>query len=132
MQGVAAKNVASYDLSRARASVAGQTAIAASTATTSLPNGRIVTALFAGALFLSAFLLFVLEPMVAKSILPTLGGTPMVWSALSSLVEMPFGQLSPRKSESRACYVTNVAAGKRSSGCAWLRHALLSTRLQLN
>ena len=29
-------------------------------------------------LFLSAFLLFVLEPMVAKSILPTLGGTPMV------------------------------------------------------
>ncbi len=56
------------------------TTIAASTATTSLPNGRIVTALFAGALFLSAFLLFVLEPMVAKSILPTLGGTPMVWN----------------------------------------------------
>jgi hypothetical protein len=25
-------------------------------------------------------LLFVLEPMVAKSILPTLGGTPMVWN----------------------------------------------------
>jgi hypothetical protein len=43
------------------------TTIAASTATTSLPNGRIVTALFAGALFLSAFLLFVLESMVAKS-----------------------------------------------------------------
>jgi hypothetical protein len=77
---VAAKNDASYDLSRARASVTGQTTIAASTATTSLPNGRIVTALFAGALFLSAFLLFVLEPMVAKSILPTLGGTPMVWN----------------------------------------------------
>ena len=38
------------------------------------------TALFAGALFLSAFLLFVLEPMVAKSILPTLGGTPMAWN----------------------------------------------------
>ena len=40
MQGVAAKNDASYDLSRARASVTGQTTIAASTATTSLPNGR--------------------------------------------------------------------------------------------
>src|SRR5882672_8386431 len=79
MQGVAAKDDASYDLSRARASVTGQTTIAASTAT-SLPNGRIVTALFAGALFLSAFLLVVLEPMVAKSILPTLGGTPMVWN----------------------------------------------------
>ena len=39
-----------------------------------------MTALFAGALFLSAFLLFVLEPMVAKSILPTLGGTPMAWN----------------------------------------------------
>jgi len=79
MQGVAAKNDASYDLSRARASVTGQTTIAASTATTSL-HGRIVTALLDGALFLSAFLLFVLEPMVAKSILPTLGGTPMVWN----------------------------------------------------
>ena len=33
-----------------------------------------------GALFLSAFLLFVLEPMVAKSILPTLGATRMVWN----------------------------------------------------
>src|SRR5713101_3873764 len=106
MQGVAAKDDASYDLSRARASVTGQTTIAASTATTSLPNGRIVMALFAGALFLSAFLLFVLEPMVAKSILPTLGGTPMAWSALSSLVAMPFGQLSPRKSESQ-CLLPN-------------------------
>jgi hypothetical protein len=52
----------------------------------------------------------------------------MSWSALSSLVAMPFGQLSPRKSESRACYLTNVAADKRSSGCAWLRHALLLPR----
>jgi hypothetical protein len=111
-----------------------------------------VTALVAGPLLLSAFLLLLLEPMLAKSILPTLGGTPMVWdtrlrgseawtllrprrramtgsrglsarfgslrricrpmswSALSSRVAMPFGQLSPRKSESRACYRTNVAA----------------------
>jgi SAM-dependent methyltransferase len=36
--------------------------------------------LFAVALFVSAFLLFVLEPMVAKSMLPKLGGTPMVWN----------------------------------------------------
>ena len=79
MQGVAAKNDASYDLSRARASVTGLTTIAAPTAATSLPNGRIVTARFAGALLLSAFLLLMLEPMVAKSIPPTLGGTPMVW-----------------------------------------------------
>jgi hypothetical protein len=79
MQGVAAKNDVSYDLSSARASVTGQTAIAAAIATTSLPNGRVVTALYAGALFRSAFLLVVLEPMMVRSILPTLGGTPMVW-----------------------------------------------------
>ena len=48
MQGVAAKNDASYNLGRVRASATGQTTIAASTATTSLPNGRIVTALFSG------------------------------------------------------------------------------------
>jgi hypothetical protein len=57
---------------------------------------------------------------------------PKSWSALSSLVAMPFGELSPRKSESRACYLTNVAAHKRSGGCAWLCHALSLTRLQLN
>jgi hypothetical protein len=114
-----------------------------------------VKALSAGALFLSAFLLFVLEPMVAKSILPTLGGTPMAWNTrlrgteVVDLAEaeaarddrftwahgkiwnvakglqpdvveriviasgMPFGQLSPHESESRACYLTNV--DKRSS-----------------
>jgi SAM-dependent methyltransferase len=41
---------------------------------------RVPAALFAFALFVSAFLLFVLEPMVAKSMLPKLGGTPMVWN----------------------------------------------------
>ena len=42
--------------------------------------GRYIAALFAFSLFVSAFLLFVLEPMVAKSMLPKLGGTPMVWN----------------------------------------------------
>ena len=41
---------------------------------------RVLTALFSFTLFVSASLLFVLEPMVAKSILPKLGGTPMVWN----------------------------------------------------
>jgi hypothetical protein len=63
--------------------VTDQTTIAASTATTSLPNGRIVTALFAGALFLGVFLPFVLEPIVARSTVPTLGGTPMAWNTCS-------------------------------------------------
>src|SRR5438128_6565326 len=34
---------------------------------------------YAFALFASAFLLFSIEPMVAKSITPLLGGTPAVW-----------------------------------------------------
>src|SRR5512138_1406629 len=41
---------------------------------------RVPAVFFAVALFVSAFLLFVLEPMVAKSMLPKLGGTPMVWN----------------------------------------------------
>jgi hypothetical protein len=37
-------------------------------------------ALFSLALGLSAFLLFIIEPMVAKQLLPTLGGAPAVWN----------------------------------------------------
>jgi len=39
-----------------------------------------VRALFAAALFVSAMLLFVVQPMVAKMVLPLLGGTPAVWN----------------------------------------------------
>ncbi len=35
---------------------------------------------FAATMFLSAFLLFSVEPMVAKMVLPLLGGTPAVWN----------------------------------------------------
>ncbi len=45
-----------------------------------VPAQRVAAAVFTFALFVSAFLLFVLEPMVAKSMLPKLGGTPMVWN----------------------------------------------------
>ncbi len=37
---------------------------------------------FVASIFLSAFLLFQLEPMVGKMILPWFGGTPAVWSTL--------------------------------------------------
>jgi len=37
-------------------------------------------ALFIVSIFLSAFLLFQVQPMVAKFILPWFGGTPAVWS----------------------------------------------------
>ncbi|MCS6291816.1 MAG: fused MFS/spermidine synthase [Nitrospira sp.] len=36
---------------------------------------------WAGTIFLSAFLLFLVQPMMAKMILPMLGGTPAVWNA---------------------------------------------------
>lgn len=58
----------------------GQTIATPTPATTPVPRGRAISILFAFALFVSAFLLFVLEPMVAKSMLPKLGGTPMVWN----------------------------------------------------
>jgi len=35
---------------------------------------------FAATLFLSSLLMFALEPIVAKTVLPILGGTPMVWN----------------------------------------------------
>lgn len=36
--------------------------------------------LFSSTLFLSAFLLFLIQPMIAKMILPRFGGTPAVWN----------------------------------------------------
>ncbi|MCA1629135.1 MAG: fused MFS/spermidine synthase [Acidobacteria bacterium] len=41
---------------------------------------RTLTFLFAATLFISAALLFWVEPMVAKMLLPLLGGTPAVWN----------------------------------------------------
>ncbi len=39
-----------------------------------------IVLLFATTLFLSSLLMFALEPIVAKTVLPILGGTPMVWN----------------------------------------------------
>jgi spermidine synthase len=41
---------------------------------------KLLRSLFALTIFLSAFLLFVVEPMVAKQLLPTLGGSSAVWT----------------------------------------------------
>jgi spermidine synthase len=43
-------------------------------------RGSLVVPLFASAMFLSGFLLFLIEPMVARMVLPILGGVPMVWN----------------------------------------------------
>ena len=43
-------------------------------------GAAMLPALFAGTLFLSAFLLFSVQPMFTKMVLPVLGGSPGVWS----------------------------------------------------
>src|SRR5262249_632083 len=43
-------------------------------------QGRLVLAAFAATLFLSALLLFSVQPMIARLILPKLGGSPSVWA----------------------------------------------------
>jgi hypothetical protein len=44
------------------------------------PSMAPVLPVFAGTIFLSAFLLFGIQPMFAKMVLPKLGGSPAVWS----------------------------------------------------
>jgi hypothetical protein len=47
-----------------------------------------VLPLFGATLFLSAFLMFLVEPMVAKMLLPVLGGSPMVWNTCVVFFQM--------------------------------------------
>jgi hypothetical protein len=51
-------------------------------------SAAIVLPLFGATLFLSAFLMFLVEPMVAKMLLPVLGGTPMVWNTCVVFFQM--------------------------------------------
>src|SRR5208337_4031590 len=44
------------------------------------PWSRLVPLLFAVTLFVSASLLFMVQPMVGKMVLPLLGGSPAVWN----------------------------------------------------
>lgn len=48
--------------------------------TPGLPADRLTPALFAIAIFTSASLVFVVQPMVTKLVLPMLGGSPSVWN----------------------------------------------------
>jgi SAM-dependent methyltransferase len=46
----------------------------------SQPSPRALAATFAGTIFLSAFLLFQVQPLISKAILPWFGGSPAVWT----------------------------------------------------
>ena len=43
-------------------------------------HSSLIVPLFASTMFLSGFLLFMVEPMAARMVLPILGGVPMVWN----------------------------------------------------
>ena len=43
-------------------------------------NSRLTAALYAAAIAISAFLLFQIQPLISKCILPWFGGTPNVWT----------------------------------------------------
>ena len=49
-------------------------------ATSGVAHGGATVALYSGAIFLSATLLFFVQPMFTKMVLPVLGGSPSVWS----------------------------------------------------
>ena len=51
-----------------------------STSTPHVDALRLASVLYATTLFLSALLLFLLQPMFTKMVLPRLGGSPTVWS----------------------------------------------------
>jgi len=53
---------------------------AAAAAVTRTASRSIVVPLFAATMFASGLLLFLVEPMVARMVLPILGGVPMVWN----------------------------------------------------
>jgi hypothetical protein len=60
-------------------SISSTTKAAVAVSKTTLPHAMLLP-LFAGTLFISAGLMFLIEPMVAKMVLPQLGGSPAVWS----------------------------------------------------
>ena len=72
-------------------------------------------ALYAVTIFLSAFLLFQVQPMIAKIILPWFGGSAAVWSAsllffqLSLLAGYAYAHISIRYLQARAQMVLHVA-----------------------
>lgn len=53
---------------------------AARRAPTAAPSARLLLAVFTVAVFTSAFLLFLVQPLFSKMVLPLLGGSPAVWN----------------------------------------------------
>jgi hypothetical protein len=73
-----------------------------------LPNG-VLLALFTLAIFLSAALIFAVQPMFTKLVLPRLGGSPSVWS-----VAMVFFQAALLAGYAYAHLITHYLPGRAS------------------
>ena len=73
-----------------------------------LPNGALL-ALFTLAIFLSAALIFAVQPMFTKLVLPRLGGSPSVWS-----VAMVFFQAALLAGYAYAHLITHYLPGRVS------------------
>src|SRR5947209_1698653 len=72
-------------------------------------NSRLLLRIYAAAIFLSAALLFAVQPMFTKMVLPKLGGSPSVWS-----VAMVFFQAALLAGYAYAHALTSYLPGKRS------------------
>src|SRR5256714_3389914 len=72
-------------------------------------NPRLLLRVYAAAIFLSAALLFAVQPMFTKMVLPRLGGSPSVWS-----VAMVFFQAVLLAGYAYAHALTSYLPGKRS------------------
>src|SRR5205085_9205125 len=77
--------------------------------------------LHAATVFLSAFLLFLVQPLLAKQILPWFGGTSIVWTLC-----MVFFQLVLLLGYADAHWLANHVRGRRQ---AWIHLALLAASL---
>src|SRR3954471_547938 len=70
---------------------------------------RLSPALYAATIFLSALLLFLVQPMFTKMVLPRLGGAPQVWS-----VAMVFFQAALLAGYGYAHALTRYLPGRKS------------------
>ena len=72
-------------------------------------------------MFLSGFLLFLVEPMVAKMVLPILGGVPMVWNGcvvFFQIVMLGGLRLCVRRVAAGSGSASHVVASRRRAGRA--------------
>src|ERR1041385_4182267 len=67
-------------VSTATAALADGGDSAAPSRSSAAASSRMVTGVFAATIFLGAFLLFQVQPLIAKFILPWYGGAPAVWT----------------------------------------------------